>query len=57
MHRASNDRAVAAGLTFRPLEDTDARDARGAETTDAAGLKPEREAELLDAWSSLASRG
>jgi hypothetical protein len=56
MHRASNDRAVPAGLTFRPLEDTARATLAGAETTDAAGLKPEREAELLDAWSSLASR-
>ncbi len=57
MHRASNDRAVAAGLTFRALEDTARATLAEAETTDAAGLKPEREAELLDAWSSLASRG
>jgi len=47
LHRMSNARAVAAGLTFRPLEET-ARDTLAqAETTDTAGLKPEREAELL----------
>ena len=47
---------VAAGLTFRPLEDTAPRPLAEAETTDDAGLKPEREAELLDEWASLASR-
>jgi 2'-hydroxyisoflavone reductase len=47
---ATVERAVEAGLTFRPLEET----ARGAldhaETTDVAGLAPTREAELLAAW-------
>lgn len=53
--QADSSRAIAAGLTFHPLEDT-ARDAlNDAELTDAAGLKPEREAELLDEWASLAS--
>jgi len=40
-------RALAAGLTFRPLDET-ARDAP--EWTGKAGLSPEREAELLTAW-------
>jgi 2'-hydroxyisoflavone reductase len=54
---ADSSRAIAAGLTFRPLEET-ARDALNeAELTDAAGMKPEREAELLDEWASLASGG
>jgi nucleoside-diphosphate-sugar epimerase len=56
LHRVSNARAVAAGLTFRPLADTARATLDGAKTTDDAGLAPEREAELLDAWSSLASR-
>jgi 2'-hydroxyisoflavone reductase len=55
LHRVSNERALAAGLTFRPLEDT-ARDTLAeAATTDDAGLKPEREAELLAKWE-VASR-
>ena len=41
------DRAVATGLTFRPLADT-ARDVP--EWTGKAGLSPERERELLAAW-------
>jgi len=42
-------RAVEAGLTFRPLEET-VRDAlQYAETVDGVGLTPEREAELLAA--------
>jgi 2'-hydroxyisoflavone reductase len=55
LHRAANDRAVAAGLTFRTLEDTARATLAEAQPTDDAGMKPEREAELLDAWSSLAS--
>ena len=52
---ADSSRAIEAGLTFRPLEET-IRDAlEHAELTESAGLKPEREAELLAAWSSLAS--
>ena len=55
--RADASRAIAAGLTFRPLADT-ARDAlEQAELADAAGMKPEREAELLGEWASLASGG
>jgi 2'-hydroxyisoflavone reductase len=47
-------RAIAAGLTFRPLSETIrdvlAWDRARAETDPAAGLKPERERELLSAW-------
>ncbi|HYG59485.1 MAG TPA: NAD-dependent epimerase/dehydratase family protein [Symbiobacteriaceae bacterium] len=51
-------KAVAAGLTFRPLADT-VRDtlawdrARPADAERRAGLKSEREAELLAAWHRL----
>jgi len=55
IHRTDNTRAVAAGLTFRPLEDTARATLAGARPTDDAGMKPERETELLDVWSSLAS--
>jgi 2'-hydroxyisoflavone reductase len=44
-------RAVAAGLTFRPLAET-ARDVP--EWTGKAGLTLEREAELLEAWKAVA---
>jgi len=49
LHDVDNSRAVAAGLTFRPLEEVARATVEHAETTDAAGLKPEREAELLAA--------
>jgi len=56
------DRAVAAGLRMRPLADT-VRDTLewfegGKEATRAlkSGLSPEREAELLRAWSASAAR-
>lgn len=52
MHRVRNDRAVGAGLTFRPLEDTARATLELAEPTEAAGLAPEREAELLEAWAA-----
>jgi 2'-hydroxyisoflavone reductase len=52
---ADSSRAVAAGLTFRPLEETIRGALEQAELTDAAGMKPEREAELLEEWASLAS--
>jgi 2'-hydroxyisoflavone reductase len=55
LHRVSNERAVSAGLTFRPLEETARATLADAETTDDAGMKPEREAELLAEWASLAS--
>ena len=48
--RVDVSRAVAAGLRFRPLEETVRGALELAETTDAAGLAPEREAALLAAW-------
>lgn len=50
MHRVGNTRAVEAGLTFRPLEDTIRATLADAELTDEAGMKPERESELLEEW-------
>jgi 2'-hydroxyisoflavone reductase len=50
MDRADVSRALAAGLRFRPLEDIVRGTLEEAETTDAAGLDPEREGELLAAW-------
>ena len=47
---ANVERAVEAGLTCRPLEETARGALEHAETTDAAGLSPKREAELLAAW-------
>jgi 2'-hydroxyisoflavone reductase len=55
MHRVGNDRAVERGLTFRPLEDTVRGTLADAALTDDAGMKPERERELLDEWAP--SRG
>ena len=57
----SLDRALAAGLIFRPLEET-VRDTLAWHTTRPpdhewrAGLKSEREAELLKAWSENVRR-
>ena len=51
-HRVDNSRAVAAGLTFRSPEDTARATLELAEPTDDAGMKPEREAELIAAWQS-----
>ena len=48
--RVDVSRALAAGLTFRALEDTVRGTLEEAETAEAAGLRPEREAELLAAW-------
>jgi 2'-hydroxyisoflavone reductase len=50
MNQADVSRAQAAGLSHRPLEDTIRGTLDEAETTDGAGLKPERERELLEAW-------
>ncbi|MDH4102059.1 MAG: SDR family oxidoreductase [Thermoleophilia bacterium] len=44
------DRALAAGLRFRPLADTIRATLDEARPTETAGLSPEREAELLAAW-------
>ena len=49
IHAVSNARAVAAGLTFRPFEEVGRATLEQAQTTDEAGMKPEREAELLAA--------
>jgi len=43
-------RAVAAGLRFRPVEDTVAATLAHTELVPGLGLSPEREAELLAAW-------
>jgi 2'-hydroxyisoflavone reductase len=50
MMHADVSRALRAGLTFRPLDDIVRGTLEHAETTDDAGLKPERERELLEAW-------
>jgi 2'-hydroxyisoflavone reductase len=52
MLRANVSRAVAAGLTFRPLDETVSGTLELAETTQNAGLTPERERALLEAWRS-----
>jgi len=49
MHSIDVGRAVAAGLRFRPLEET-IRGAVQAPLQDGVGLTPEREGELLAAW-------
>lgn len=49
-NRVRVDRALDAGLRFRPLEETVRGALEHARPTDAAGLRPEREAELLAAW-------
>jgi 2'-hydroxyisoflavone reductase len=50
MNRADVSRALAAGLNFMPLDDTVRDTLEHAVTTDDAGLTPERERELLEAW-------
>jgi hypothetical protein len=50
MNQADVSRAEAVGLTHRPLEETIRGTLDDAETTDDAGLKPERERALLTAW-------
>lgn len=52
LHRADISRAAAAGLSHRPLADTVRATLELAQTTDAAGLSPEREAALLAAWAA-----
>jgi 2'-hydroxyisoflavone reductase len=51
LHRADISKATETGLTHRPLEETIRATLEHAETTDAAGLSPEREAALLEAWA------
>jgi 2'-hydroxyisoflavone reductase len=48
-------RATAAGLTFRPLDETVTATLTEAETVDGVGLTPERERELLTAWWARAT--
>jgi 2'-hydroxyisoflavone reductase len=48
--RVGGGRAIAAGLTFKPLVEIVRGALDEAETTDGAGLTPEREADLLKAW-------
>jgi 2'-hydroxyisoflavone reductase len=50
MNQADVSRAQAAGLTHRPLEDTIRATLDEAETTEEAGMKRERERELIEAW-------
>jgi 2'-hydroxyisoflavone reductase len=50
MMDADVSRALAAGLTFRPLDDIVRGTLEHAETTADAGLTPERERALLGAW-------
>ena len=52
-HRVPNDAAVAAGLVFRPLEETVRTTLADAETTDDAGMAPEREADYPHRRKSL----
>jgi 2'-hydroxyisoflavone reductase len=47
MHEVDVSRALGAGLTFRPLEQTVRDTLDHAETVEGVGLTPEREAELL----------
>jgi 2'-hydroxyisoflavone reductase len=54
MNRADVSKAVAAGLRFRPLEETIRGALEEAQTTDDAGMKPERERELLEREASAA---
>jgi nucleoside-diphosphate-sugar epimerase len=51
IHQADVSRAVRAGLTFRPLEDTVRDTLDQADTVEGVGLTPEREAGLLAAAS------
>jgi 2'-hydroxyisoflavone reductase len=50
MMQADVSRALDAGLTFRPLDETVRGTLELAETTEAAGLRPEREREVIEAW-------
>ena len=55
LHHADVSRAIAAGLRFRPLVETVAATLADAQETDEAGLKPEREAQLLADWKERAA--
>jgi 2'-hydroxyisoflavone reductase len=52
LHATDVSRAVAAGLTFRPLDETVRGTLDQAETTGDAGLDPDREARLIAAWKA-----
>ena len=52
MHMADVTKALEAGLTLRPLAETVRETLDLAEPTENAGLAPEREAELLQAWAA-----
>ena len=52
LHATDVSRAVDAGLTFRPLEETVRGTLEQAETTGTAGLDAEREATLIAAWKA-----
>jgi 2'-hydroxyisoflavone reductase len=52
MHVTDVSRAIGAGLVFRPLTDTVRGTLDEAETTDAAGMAPEREVEILGSWKA-----
>ena len=52
IHHAEVSKAIAHGLTFRPVDDTIRATIADAELTDDAGMKPEREHELLAAAQS-----
>jgi 2'-hydroxyisoflavone reductase len=52
LHRADISRATETGLTHRPLSETVEATLELAETTETAGLSPEREAALLQAWAA-----
>jgi 2'-hydroxyisoflavone reductase len=50
MMHADVSRALATGLSVRPLDEIVLGTLELAETTDDAGMKPERERELIEAW-------
>lgn len=52
LHEADVSRALAAGLTFRPLDNTVRGAFERSQPTPDAGLTDEREAELLETWHS-----
>jgi nucleoside-diphosphate-sugar epimerase len=54
IHQADVSRALAEGLSFRPLQETVRATLNEASTTEAAGLSPDREQELLEAWKAQA---
>jgi 2'-hydroxyisoflavone reductase len=52
IHATDASRAIGAGLKFRPLDETIRGTLEHAETTKEAGLDPNREAELIEAWKA-----